>query len=67
MAELFRKEKAKMEYQYANIEYVDKMFDKIMKAEKSLKEKEEKFEKMCIRDRGCYLIDFRFRIAFVFQ
>ena len=40
MAELFRKEKAKMEYQYANIEYVDKMFDKIMKAEKSLKEKE---------------------------
>ena len=33
-----------MEYQYANIEYVDKMFDKIMKAEKSLKEKEEKFE-----------------------
>ena len=42
MAELFRKEKAKMEYQYANIEYVDKMFDKIMKAEKSLKEKEEK-------------------------
>ena len=44
MAELFRKEKAKMEYQYANIEYVDKMFDKIMKAEKSLKEKEEKFE-----------------------
>ena len=44
MAELFRKEKAKMEYQYANIEYVDKMFDKIVKAQKSLKEKEEKFE-----------------------
>ena len=45
MAELFRKEKAKMEYQYANIEYVDKMFDKIMKAEKSLKEKEEKLRR----------------------
>lgn len=44
MAELFRKEKTKMEYMYADLKRTDKMFEKITKAQQRLEREKEEYE-----------------------